>query len=134
MLYGPYLALRRGKWWSSWVRHCASSRKVAGSTPIWGYREFSFRPHFGPGVSLESKGGRCVGLTSSGSLNLLEPSGPVQVCNGIVFPLSTGYPIISGKRDFPEENRRSGRSLKQLHNRPDFTEAWLVPLPSEDNE
>jgi len=38
-------------------------------------------------------GGRCVGLTTlppyvptvlkSGSLNLLEPSGPVQACNGI---------------------------------------------------
>jgi hypothetical protein len=43
------------------------------------------------------KGGRCVGLTTlppscaivlkSGSLNLLEPSGPVQVCNGIALPL-----------------------------------------------
>jgi len=38
------------------------------------------------------KGGRCVGLTThvqnvlkSGSLNLLEPSGPVQACNGITF-------------------------------------------------
>jgi hypothetical protein len=38
------------------------------------------------------KGGRCVGLTTlptscalkSGSLNLLEPSGPVQACNGLI--------------------------------------------------
>jgi hypothetical protein len=44
------------------------------------------------------KGGRCVGLTTlppscadclkiSGSLNLLEPSGPVKACNGIALPL-----------------------------------------------
>ena len=41
------------------------------------------------------KGGRCVGLTNlkpscavvmkSGNLNLLEPSGPLQACNGTVF-------------------------------------------------
>jgi len=48
---------------------------------------------------LGSKGGRCVGLITlppscptvlkSGSLNLLEPSGPVQACNGIALPLHT---------------------------------------------
>ena len=42
------------------------------------------------------KDGRCVGLTTlplrvpivlkSGSLKLLEPSGPVQICNGIAVP------------------------------------------------
>ena len=46
------------------------------------------------------KGGRCVGLKTfhfhvpivlkSGSLNLLEPSGPVQACTGIVLPFSRG--------------------------------------------
>ena len=59
-----------------------------------------FRPHYGPGIDSASKrneyqkcflrgrGGRCVGLTfppsyavlKSGSLNLLEPSGPIQAC------------------------------------------------------
>jgi hypothetical protein len=44
-----------------------------------------------------AKGGRCVRLTThhlhvpiilkSGSLNLLEISGPVQACNGIALPL-----------------------------------------------
>jgi len=44
----------------------------------------------------EGKGGRCVGLTTLhlhvpivlkyGSLSLLEPSGPVQACNGIALP------------------------------------------------
>jgi len=64
----------------------------------------SFRSHYGPGVDSASnrneyqehflwvKSGRCVRLTSlppfcsvgmkSGSLNFLEPSGPVQACNG----------------------------------------------------
>ena len=46
---------------------------------------------------LGGKGSWCVGLTTlppswancldSGSLNLLEPSGPVQACNGIALPL-----------------------------------------------
>ena len=25
--------LHRGTWWRSWLRHCATSRKVAGSIP-----------------------------------------------------------------------------------------------------
>jgi hypothetical protein len=42
--------------------------------------------------SLEGKGGQCFGLTlpfclEIGSLKLLEPSGPIQVYNGIVLPL-----------------------------------------------
>jgi len=46
------------------------------------------------------KGGRCLGLTTlppfcavlkSGNLNLLEPSGPLQACNGIALPLP--YPL-----------------------------------------
>jgi hypothetical protein len=46
---------------------------------------------------LGGKGGRCVGLTTyhlhvtivlkSGSLNLLQPSGPVQASNGVALPL-----------------------------------------------
>jgi hypothetical protein len=49
-----------------------------------------------PGIFPGGKGGRCVGLQAchlhvptvfkSGSLYLLEPSGPVQVCNGIALP------------------------------------------------
>jgi len=52
-----------------------------------------------PGIFLGCKGDRCVGLTTlppscaivlkSGSLILLEPLGSVQVCNGIVLPLTT---------------------------------------------
>ena len=64
----------------------------------------SFRSHYGPGCRLSlyqkwvpgafpgSKGGRCVRLTTLppsfavvmkyGNLNFLEPSGPLQACNG----------------------------------------------------
>ena len=33
-------------------------------------------------------------VLKSGSLNLLEPSGPVQVCNGIALPL---HVVVAGK-------------------------------------
>ena len=68
----------------------------------------SFRSHYGPGVDsasnrneyqeyfLGGKGGRCIRLTTlppscavvtkSGDLNFLEPSGPVQACNGTSLP------------------------------------------------
>ena len=46
-------------------------------------------------ISWGGKGSQCVGLQpyhlpvsivlQSGSLNLLEPSGPIQACNGIAF-------------------------------------------------
>jgi len=70
----------------------------------WNFSVTSFRSHYGPGVEsasnrneyhvyfLGGKGGRCVRLTilppsyavvmKSGNLNLLEPSGPLQACNG----------------------------------------------------
>jgi len=50
-----------------------------------------------PGVFSGGKGGRCVRLTTlpppcavvmkSGNLNFLEPSGPLQTCNGTDLPL-----------------------------------------------
>jgi len=70
----------------------------------------SFRPHYGPGVDSASsrnesqeyflgvKAAGAWGLQSyrlhvpnvlkSGSLKLLEPSGPFQTCNGIAFTLT----------------------------------------------
>jgi len=70
----------------------------------------SFRSHYCPGVDsasnrneyerhfLGGKSGRCVRLTTlppscaivtkSGSLNFLEPSGPLRVCNGTALPLN----------------------------------------------
>jgi len=71
----------------------------------------SFRSHYGPGVDsnrneyqehfLGVKGGRCVKLTTlppscvfvmkSGNLNFLEPSGPLQACNGTDLTCSSVY-------------------------------------------
>jgi len=70
----------------------------------------SFRSHYGPGVDLASnrnelpgvfpggKSSRCVRLIilppscavvmKSGNLNLLEPFGPLQACNGTDLPLT----------------------------------------------
>jgi hypothetical protein len=93
-------------WWRSWLRHCATSQKVAGN---WNFLlTQSFRPHYDPGVDsasnrnecqeyfLRGKGGRCIVLTTLPPScadcleiwepQLLEPSGPVQACNGIALP------------------------------------------------
>ena len=102
---------------AQWLRCCATNRKVAGSIPA-GVSGFfidikSFRSHYGPGVDSASnrneyqeyflgvKSGRCVRLTTlppscavvtkSGSLNFLEPSGPLQACNGTALPFIAFY-------------------------------------------
>ena len=102
-----------GTQWRSWLRHCATSRKVAGPIPSgshWNFSlTYSFRPHYGPEVNpapnrnayqeylLYGKGGRCLRLTNLlpscatvmeyRNLNLLEPSGPVHASYGIALPL-----------------------------------------------
>jgi len=49
-----YVCFWGGIRWHSWLRHCAISRKVAGSFCRWCHWNFlltlSFRPHYGPGV------------------------------------------------------------------------------------
>jgi hypothetical protein len=62
--------------WRSWLRHCATSRKVAGSIPDGVIFHFSFRPHCGSRLGsssnrneyqeyfLRGKDSRCVRLTS----------------------------------------------------------------------
>jgi len=105
--------------WCSWLRHCATSRKVAGSI-LDGVIEI-FHWHKPSGRSMDlgltqplreistrniSCGVKAVGVYSwqpyhhhvlfvlkSGSLNLLEPSGPVQACNGIALPLLLGLKL-----------------------------------------
>ena len=54
-----------------------------------------------PGVFPGGNGGRCVRLTTlppscaivmkSGNLNFLEPSGPLQACNGTALPFITDF-------------------------------------------
>ena len=105
---------RGGTRWRSWLRHCATSQKFAGSIPDGVIGIFHWHNPTGRTMALGStqpltemstrneyflggKGGQCLGLTilppfhvpivlKSGSLNLLEPSGPVQACNGIALP------------------------------------------------
>jgi len=80
------------KWdtrWRNWLRHCAASRKVAGSIKSFHWHNPS-RPHYDAVVDsgsnrndyqeyfLWGKGGRCVGLTTlptscADSLEILEP-------------------------------------------------------------
>jgi len=60
-------------------------------------------------ISWGDKGGRCVGLTTSssscaivlksGSLNLLEPSGPVQASIAIALPLAFKKSVL-GRRKY----------------------------------
>jgi len=96
----------------SWLRHCAASRKVAGSIPDgfigifhW-HNPFSCTMALGLtqpliemstrniswGIKVASAWGwqpyhlSVPTVLKSGSLNLLEPSGPVQTHNGIAVP------------------------------------------------
>ena len=130
---------------AQWLRCCATNRKVAGSIPA-GVSGFfidlkSFRSHYGTGVDSASnrneyqvyilgvKGGRCVRLTTlppscaivtkSVNLNFLEPSGPVQVCNGTALP-SPYMPKISLRSTFTFRyctyfaNSRTGVGFREL--------------------
>ena len=88
------------------LRCCATNRKVAGSIPA-GVSGFfidikSFRSHYDPGVDSASNRNEyqeyflgvkadnlppsCTVVTKSGNLNFLEPSGPLQACNGTALP------------------------------------------------
>ena len=103
-----------GTRWCSWLRHCATSRKVAGSVPdgvtgIFNYhnpsgrtmalgstqplKEMSTRI-----ISLGGKGGRCAGLTTlppscADCLEIWEPqpSGTLRACPGLLWDCSTFY-------------------------------------------
>ena len=97
---------------AQWLRCCATNRKVAGSISADVSGIFidikSFRSHYGPGVDSASNRNEyqeyflgvkrpvrkadnlppsCSVVTKSGNLNFLEPSGPVQACNGTALPL-----------------------------------------------
>ena len=85
------------------MRHCATSRKVAGSIPDGRtVAPGSTQPltEMSPGV----KGGRCVGLTTlppscADYLEIWEPQPPgtlwaSQACNGVALPFSMILTII----------------------------------------
>ena len=102
-----------GMRWRSWLRHCATSWKVTGLIPdsvigIFHWHNpssctkalgltLSLREMSTRNISWRVKAASAYGwqpydihvqsVLKSGSLNLLEPSGPVQACNGIALPL-----------------------------------------------
>jgi hypothetical protein len=99
------LAVFRGTRWRSWLRHCATSRKVAGSIPDGVTRIFHWHNPSGRTVALGltqpltqistrnnswGKGCRCVGLTTLplscvDCLEIWEPQPPgiLRACAGL---------------------------------------------------
>jgi hypothetical protein len=82
--------LLRGTLWRSWLRHCASSRKVAGSIPdgvictmAVEVDSASNRNEYQEYI-LWGKGGRCVGLTTDRH-EIWEPQHPgtLKACPGL---------------------------------------------------
>jgi len=104
----------QGTWWRSWLRHWATSRKVAGSIPdvvigIFHWHNPSGRTMaLGSTQPLTEMSNRNISwwvkvagaqgwqpyhlhvpiLLKSGSLKLQEPTGPVQAGNGIALPIA----------------------------------------------
>jgi hypothetical protein len=119
-----FIGYIRGKRWRSWLRHCATSRKVAGSIPdgvIGIFHGHNSSGHtMAVGVNSASNrnnyqecflGIKAVGayggqpyhlqvptVLKSGSLNLLEPLRPVQGCNGMALHLPLTFHSIYTKK------------------------------------
>jgi hypothetical protein len=86
-----------GRWFHhSWC-HCIFHWHKILPIALWHWGRVTLKQKWIPGVFPVGIGGRCVRLTTlppycavvtkSGSLNFLEPSGPVQACNGTALPL-----------------------------------------------
>ena len=102
----------------------------------------SFRPHYGPGVDaasnrneyqecfVEVKAAGAEGwqpyhlhvtiVLKSGSLNLLEPLGPVQACNGIALPLPLPLHVSDLSRSIIRRNNCT--YVNPAHQTPSYTE------------
>jgi hypothetical protein len=123
--------LIRGPGVAQWFRHCATSRKVPGS--ILGVARVSSvasDSSMCPGVDWATKneyqvkpggkGGRCVrpitlppscaDVKKFGGLNLLEPCGPVQTCNG------TALQILIRMRNVTDKSYRENHNTYFMFN------------------
>jgi len=102
-------------WWLSWLRHCATSRKVAGSIPdgvigIFYWHNSSNRTmalcstqprKWIPGTLPGGEDGRCVGLTNlppscADCLGIWEPQPPgtLRACRGLQRDCFSFYNVI----------------------------------------
>ena len=116
--------------------HCTTSRNVAGSIPDGVSGIFHWHNPFGRTMALGSTqpltemgtrniswGVKAAGaygwqpyhlhvptVLKSGSLNLLEPSGPVQACNGIAFCMRD-YPVICVCRNWEQTRQTYHNSI-----------------------
>ena len=109
LLGHPVYTYAMGRAVAKWLRHYATHRQVAGSIPdgvigifqvaLWSWSR-STQPlnrNENQEYFLGGKARRCVKLTTlppscavvmkSGNLNFLEPSGPLQACNGTALPI-----------------------------------------------
>ena len=79
--------------WCQWIFHWNKILPIA----LWPWGGLILQQKWVPGAFPGGKGGRCVRLTTlpqscafvtkSGNLNFLEPSGPLQACNGTALLL-----------------------------------------------
>jgi hypothetical protein len=92
-------------WWRSWWRHCATSRKVAGSIPDGVIGIFHWHNSSGRTMALGltqsgGKGGQCVGLTTlplscADYLEFWEPQPPgtLWACPGLYCDWFASSPV-----------------------------------------
>jgi len=59
----------------------------------------------------------CAVVTKSGNLNFLEPSGPVQACNGTDLPFYMSMPIPVAVRSKAEDCECSIRRIASFDSR-----------------
>ena len=128
---------------AQWLRCCATNRKVADSIPAGVSGVFidikSFRSHYCPGVDsapnrneyqehflgerrpvrkVDNLPPSCVVVTKSGNLNFLEPSGPLQACNGtaLTFTYFTANLRVQNASQFSASFLWSVLSYSTVHN------------------